>query len=107
MKENQVSHLALASDFHSFEPARMSPTFSQGGELFRRILRVVNQHIRTLREQPQIAIALSISRLVIRSVNDRAHRRIQSVAQAALRMIQPCRGDLRSLDFPFLAASNL
>ena len=80
MEQDQIPHFGFARHLHSFQPARMSPTFPRRGQLFGRILRIVDQHIRAVRQLAQILIKLRDARLVVRRVNDRSPRRLHPVA---------------------------
>src|ERR1700733_15400251 len=56
MKENQIPYFALPRNLHAFEPARMPPPASFRGQLFWRILRVVDEDVRAMHQFPQILV---------------------------------------------------
>src|SRR6266699_1036794 len=82
----------------------MSPALSRRFELFRCKLRVVNEDVRTRRQFAQAPVQFRVARLVVRGVRHDPRRRLDSKAQAALRMIQPARHDLVLPDRKRIAA---
>jgi hypothetical protein len=50
MEQNQIPDFALPRDFHAFEPARMTPATPLRCQLFGRILCVVDENIRAVRQ---------------------------------------------------------
>src|ERR1700735_385778 len=107
MKENQVSYLRLARNLHAFEPTGVAPALAFRRKLLRRILRVVNQDIRSLGELPEFLVKSRHAGLVVGSINYRAACRIHAITQASLRVIQVSGRDLGAVDFPLVAARNL
>src|ERR1700723_2440078 len=107
MKENQISDFAFARDLDSLKPTRVAPAFACGCKLLRRVLRVVDQHVGALRKLAQVVVELRHTGFVVRGIDDRADRRVQTVSQAALRMVQPSGGNMGAVHVPFLTALNL
>src|SRR5271168_5268312 len=81
----------------------MSPAFAGGRELLGRILRVIDQHVRALRELAETAVEFRNAGLVVSGIDDRTDGRIQAIAQAPLRMIEPGGRNMRSADIPLFA----
>ena len=72
-----------------------------------RILRVVYQNVRSLRELPQVLVILWNTRLIVRGIDYRSAGGLDAIAQASLRMIQPRATNLRPVHGPFIAAIDL
>src|ERR1700733_9808747 len=106
MKKNKVSHLRFARNLHAFQPTRMTPAFAFRGQLLRRILGVIYQYIRSLRELPKILVKLREARLIVGSVDYRPAGGFHAISQASLWMVQESGGNLSAVDFPFVAAAD-
>ena len=74
---------ALARDLHALQPAGMSPALPLRRQLLRRILRVVNQHVRAARQLLRFRSQVGF-RARCRSRKRSNRRRVDSVAQASL-----------------------
>ncbi len=85
----------------------MSPPAPRAGKLFRRILRVIDKNIRAFGQFAQTFIQFGIARFVVRRVSHRPRRGFDSEAQAALRVVQPARGDLVFPDGERVSARDL
>src|SRR5579871_6755199 len=104
VEEKQIRDAAFACNLHGLQPARMPPAFARGGELLRRILRVVDEYVRIARQTPQIDIVLAAVRFVIRGIDNGARAGLEPVAQASLRMIEALGDYAHAAYLPGLAA---
>ena len=93
MKQHQRFGPGLPRRLYSFKPRRMSPPFPRGSQLVGRELRVVDENVRARHEFSEAFVQLGVSRLIVGGVCHRARRRLNAESQAALRMVQPARGD--------------
>src|SRR5579863_3576592 len=84
----------------------MSPAFAGGGQLFRSVLRVVDENVRAGREFAQLFIELRIAGFVVGGIDHGAAGSFDAIAEAALRMIDEARGDFIFADDESVSAAD-
>ncbi len=88
MEQHQIPHARFLRQTNACEPTRVAPAFAVAGQLFRPELRIIHQHIGACGKLAQAAVELRHARLVVGGINNRAGRRLETIAQAALRVVQ-------------------
>src|SRR5439155_2028463 len=93
MEKHQGLRPGMPRYLHALKPGGVPPAFSRRLELLGCKLRVVNEYVRTGSQFPQTLVHFRVAGLVVRGISNRTGRRLDSKAQAALRVIQPARRD--------------
>ena len=70
VEENQFLRAAFHYDVDSFAPVAVSPALFARGIFFRKILRVVNEHVSAFSQLADVFIKDRIAGLVVRGVNN-------------------------------------
>src|SRR6266567_5098755 len=104
MKKHQRLRPGLPRYLGPLQPRGMTPAFSRRLELYGSKLCVVDEYIRASRQLAQVLVQCRVARLVVGGISHGARGRLDSKAQASLRMIQPPRGDLVLSNFERIPA---
>jgi len=104
VEKHQRGGVTFPRHLHPFFPRRMPPAFFCGGQLFGSELRIIHKNIRARRQFRQALVQLGIARLVIGGIHHGACRSLDAESQAALRVIQPARGNFVFPDAKRVAA---
>src|SRR5579864_1609172 len=109
VEENQLAGAAFHDNVHSLTPMAMSPSALVGLVLFREVLRVINQHIRSFCQLADAFIKYGMAGFVVRGVDQHLSFGLQTETKAALRMIQPHGADSAIVkgNRPFLNAVEM
>src|SRR5258708_11122607 len=107
VKQHQCFRASFARNSHSFVPGGVAPAFAGGGQLFRSILRVVDENVRALGKFKQLFIELRIAGFVVGGIDNGAAGSFDAVTKAALRVIDEARGNFIFSDDESVAAADL
>ena len=89
VEENKFFGAAFHYNVDSFTPVAVSPALFARGVFFRKILRVVNEHVSAFSQLADALIKHRIAGLIVRGVNNDFALSFHAEAQTALRMVEP------------------
>ena len=89
VEKNKFFCAAFHDYVDGFAPMAVSPALFARGIFFRKILRVVNEHVSAFSQLADAFIKHRIARLIVRGVNNDFALRFHAEAKTALRVIEP------------------